>query len=494
MGFWTHPADAYETIDGFREQLEADAEELASLNARRRQLFQDSTAVLDHLDTRMTTLVPEGCLVYTESVAGSESRLLRWSVDYAYPSQQPLAVPRLPLTAIQVLPEYVASELDVPAALAAMRNRLSVLQPEYDLRQLQRALLRVTELLVTKLQPFDVPSPGSHASAMMGKIDGIPNYLIPLENTDLYRYTQAFRSVWLACQTRLELLQCHPTLVDASPFTRFGSHLTQYEVMLDADRDERSRAPAQAEGLKGSHQQALDRWTPILLEMTPEYYEDALGGLGSMMANAQAGLTRARASSTPTYALLVDYYRDYVPKVSSLLQQAQTEYTRIIPWYFKTMPDLVTSTPPSVRLGQDLSFDLQANEPGGSFSALCLPAGLTIDPATGRVSGRPIQAGSLNAVVRYTSPSGVSACRTIPIEIRPPQAATQVIAVRSGFPELQLSGVPGLSCLLQAREAIGKAHRWSTLRTVTVGSDETWTDNQGLAAQRFYRLVWIPSP
>lgn len=491
MGFWKPNADKYVTVARYLEQLEADAADIVSLNVRRRQLYRDYAAVLSSVDLAMNTVVPDGCLDYSETVSGTESRLRMWSVNYPYVPRHRVTLQRLPLVAKYILPEHVASELDVPAALAAMRSRLAELQADYDLRVLQQALQRVLELVGQKLQPFDHPGPASHAWNMVGRFNGIRNYTYPPEQTDLYVYTEQFRSVWLACQTRIAFLQRHPTLVDATPITRFGATFAQYETALAADRDERSRAPAQAEALKASSQQALDRWTPIWLEMGPEYYEDALAGLGATLAVAQEGLRRARTSTTPTYALMADYYQTYIPKVLTLLNQAQAEYTRIISWYSKTMPNLTGGPTGGGVVGQPVNITVQADEPGGTFSAPCLPFGLVIHPTTGSITGSPSTAGEFEGVVRYLSTNGVSSYKNIHFKVNPPQAVTQVIAIRNGAPEIQFQGATGLSCVLQTRQGLAGQERWVNVRTIVAG--DSWSDPNGLEeAQRFYRVVWVP--
>lgn len=67
------------------------------------------------------------------------------------------------------------------------------------------------------------------------------------------------------------------------------------------------------------------------MEMTPEYYEDALGGLGGTLANAETYYMLARSAITPRLALMEEYFRNYIPQVTNLLRQAQVEYTRIAP-------------------------------------------------------------------------------------------------------------------------------------------------------------------
>ncbi len=489
MGFWKPNADKYVTVASYLEQLEADAQDIASLNVRRRQLYMDYMDVLTYVDMVMNTVVPDGCLVYSETVSGSESRLRMWSMNYQYTSSHPIFVQRLPLVANYVLPDYVAAELDVPAALAAMRSRLAELQADYDLRCLQQALQRVTELLGQKLQPFD--NPGSHAYSLLGRVNGILDYGYPLEQTDLYVYTERFRSVWLACQTRIELLQRHPTLVDATPITKFGVIFAQYDGAVAADREDRLRAPAQAEALKASSQQALDRWTPIWLEMGPDYYEDALGGLGATLAIAQEYLRRGKTSTSPTYALTTDYYQTYIPKVVALLNQAQAEYARIISWYFRTMPTLTAGSTGVGVVGQPVNITVQTDEPGGTFSAPCLPFGLAINPTTGTITGSPTTVGEFEGVIRYLSTNGVSSCKTIHLKVDPPQAVTQAIAIRNGAPEIQLQGVPGLSCVVQTRTGLTGEERWLNVKTLAAG--ESWSDPSGLQGpQRFYRVVWVP--
>ena len=157
--------------------------------------------------------------------------------------------------------------------------------------------------------------------------------------------------------------------------------------MLTSDQADRQRAPSQAESLQSSFQQAIDYWTPILVGMYPEYYEDALGGLGSTLANAQVAYMYARSASSPTYTLMQDYLRNYLPQVTNLLKQAQSEYALIAQWYGKTIPSLTpSSSSVNGSVGQAINLSFDTDGPGGTYSVFYLPAGLAFDPTTGTIS------------------------------------------------------------------------------------------------------------
>ena len=480
-------ADNYVRLAPYLDKLEADAEVLPSLNSRRRKLYADYATFLTTVEARMETIIPQGCLVVSNRTLGSEGLVRTWSSSYHFGGLV------LELSVNSVRPELTESDwFDSKVAIDAVKVKLAELEGVHDRWQLQSALQRVTQMLDQKLQPFTAANAGGLVIA--GRVNGILDYRKPLEQTDLYHYIQRFESVWLAAQTRIELLQRHPTLIDASPYLQYGTRLNLYRSTLNSDQDERQRAPAQAALLKSTvFQPGIDRWTPILKEMTPSYYEDAIGGLGGLLAGAEGGYLRARAASTPTYALMEDYFRNYISQVTNLLQQAQAEYTRIIPWYWETMPSITSGTNKVNRtVGQEVNFAFQTSEPGGTYSVFFLPAGLSLDPATGSISGKITQAGDFEVPVRYQAPSGVSTHSIVHLGVEPPAGTAQTLTINNGTPELRLQGVPGLNYLVQVLDGLEGENRWVTVRTLTLGKDQVWVDGEGMPGrQRFYRLVWV---
>jgi hypothetical protein len=486
-------AENYARIASYLEKLEADVETLQSLNSRRRKLYADYNLLIATAENTMQAVIPQGCQVFTNTVVDSERLRKTWSINNFYYTSVPLVFQDLPLSVIYVRPELEQSEFNPQEAILAAKALLSELQGDYDRWQLQLALERITQILDQKFQPYNVPKPSNHALSLMARVNGILDYRKPLEETDLDLYVQRFESVWLAAQTRIELLQLYPSLVDAAPYLKWGTNLNQYKTLLASDREGRQRAPAQAESLKLSFQQAIDRWNPILVGMNPDYYEEALGGLGSTLANAEVGYVRARSASTATYTLMEDYFRDYIPQVTSLLQQAQVEYTSIISWYGKTMPSITPATNKvNGSVGQGVGISFQVSEPGGTYSVPYLPAGLSVDAAMGTISGKITQAGDFDVVVRYRAPSGVSTHSLVHLGVAPPAGVTQVLTLNNGYPEMKLQGVEGINYIVQILNDMGGDNRWVTVKTLTLGKDQTWVDIDGmLASHRFYRLVWV---
>lgn len=495
MGYWISPVQNYQQAFPYLEKLEADIETLQSLNTRRRELYADFAALIANAERTMQAIIPQGCQVFTDTQAGSEGLRRTWAINYPYATPVPLMFQDMPLSVVYVLPELQQGGFDSQQAILAIKAKLSELQGDYDRWQLQLALNRVTKMLDDKFKPFAVAKPFNHALSLMARVNGILDYRKPLEQTDLYLYVQRFEPVWLAAQTRIELLQRHPNLVDANPYLQWGTNLNIYKNLLAGDREERQRAPAQAESLKSSFQQALNRWTPILQGMNPEYYEEALSGLGATFAEAQVGYLRARAANTATYALMEDYFRNSIPQVTDLLQQAQSEYSRIISWYGKTMPSITPGTSKlEGSVGQSLSVSFNASEPGGVYSAKFLPAGLSLDPLTGTLSGKTTQSGDFGLVVRYLSVSGVSTCSIIDLSIAPPTGAMRSLTINNGNPELKLDGAPGISYMVQVLDGFRDDTRWVTVKTLTLANDQSWVDIQETPMpQRFYRLVWVPT-
>lgn len=222
--------------------------------------------------------------------------------------------------------------------------------------------------------------------------------------------------------------------------------------------------------------------------MTPEYYEDALGELGRMLKSAEMYYMLARSAITPRLALMEEYFRNYIPQVTNLLRQAQVEYTRIAPWYSKTVPAITPgASKVSGAVGQPVSASFTASVPGGTYSVISLPAGLVVDPTSGAISGRVTQAGSFVAYVRYQSPTGVSTFASMQLEVEPPAGATQALSFNNGIPEIKFQGIQGVNYSLQVRDDLASDSRWVTIKTI--GTDQSWTDTEGKGS-RFYRLVW----
>ncbi|MEV4495938.1 fibronectin type III domain-containing protein [Micromonospora arborensis] len=102
--------------------------------------------------------------------------------------------------------------------------------------------------------------------------------------------------------------------------------------------------------------------------------------------------------------------------------------TRLIVLVVNQAPTLTFPPPP---LGEvDAPYAEQLNVVGGtapfvwSLASGAMPPGLTLDPATGLVSGRPTLVGAFPSTVRVTDANGQSATRAIRILVQPESVAT----------------------------------------------------------------------
>lgn len=108
---------------------------------------------------------------------------------------------------------------------------------------------------------------------------------------------------------------------------------------------------------------------------------------------------------------------------------------------------ILTEALSSGMVGVEYSFTLQATEGvSGTWAAEGLPAGLSLDPATGVITGTPTQEGSYSVTVSFTYADTAAQPKTFPLTISPAPApetpvyqgyAAQVVAVAEGVMQVK---------------------------------------------------------
>ncbi|MCW1925038.1 putative Ig domain-containing protein [Luteolibacter arcticus] len=72
----------------------------------------------------------------------------------------------------------------------------------------------------------------------------------------------------------------------------------------------------------------------------------------------------------------------------------------------RPQPAISSGAFPSSALGSDFSYQVTASNSPGSFAVTGLPAGLTLNPATGLITGKPLVAGLFNITISATNAHG----------------------------------------------------------------------------------------
>ncbi len=105
---------------------------------------------------------------------------------------------------------------------------------------------------------------------------------------------------------------------------------------------------------------------------------------------------------------------------------------------YAELPTNITALPPTFaanssargRVGEALSVTVAASGPGPRYRADSLPVGLSINPATGVISGRPTTAGRYGVVVTAENAAGTAAT-LVDLAIAPPAAPVFTLEPRS---------------------------------------------------------------
>lgn len=133
-------------------------------------------------------------------------------------------------------------------------------------------------------------------------------------------------------------------------------------------------------------------------------------------------------------------------------------------------PPVITSTAASGAFGGSFSFAVVASNTPTSFSATGLPAGLTINPTTGVISGTPLAAGTFTAMITATNAAGST---TAPLTISIPQVIGLNLRAYNTY-GLNATDVAGVIRATYWNNLVGPAATGETVATSTL------TDNLGL--------------
>ncbi|NBT36408.1 MAG: hypothetical protein EBT03_12895, partial [Betaproteobacteria bacterium] len=94
-------------------------------------------------------------------------------------------------------------------------------------------------------------------------------------------------------------------------------------------------------------------------------------------------------------------------------------------------PNLTSATTVAGKVGQALSFQLTADNSPTSFAASGLPAGLSLNTATGLVSGVPTEEGTFAVRFSAANGNGTGPAQTVSftIDLDPPSITSSSVAV-----------------------------------------------------------------
>lgn len=186
-------------------------------------------------------------------------------------------------------------------------------------------------------------------------------------------------------------------------------------------------------------------WTPVIEPVSDLVLEqgEALGGTSPSPDTAQRRVLKAtglvgewHATGLPAALYLKTLNLSVGQNTAELLGSANDypgEYTVVVTAsnmqsygqrVFKitlraAIPEITSPTNASARVGEDFNYQVKATHHPIWFEAAGLPAGLTINRATGVISGRPTQVGVFQVILSADSGFNVGTA-TLELEVNPP--------------------------------------------------------------------------
>lgn len=86
----------------------------------------------------------------------------------------------------------------------------------------------------------------------------------------------------------------------------------------------------------------------------------------------------------------------------------------------------------SAQVGADFSYQIVATESANFYAASGLPAGVTLNPVNGAITGSPVESGSFEATIVASNDNGEGAKAMLAIEISPRTPISIVIEGNDG--------------------------------------------------------------
>ncbi|KAB2653039.1 MAG: hypothetical protein DVB32_11015, partial [Verrucomicrobia bacterium] len=150
-------------------------------------------------------------------------------------------------------------------------------------------------------------------------------------------------------------------------------------------------------------------------------------------------------------------------------------------------PVITSATIATATVGQLFTYTITANNTPTSFNATGLPAGLTVNSATGLISGTPTTASTITLTIFASNVTGTgNQSLTLTVNLAP-IITLKYERARSGF----VLKVQDGATVTHTIEYSTDLKLWTPLETKAVGStDLTQIDPQATTSRhRFYRVI-----
>ena len=115
-------------------------------------------------------------------------------------------------------------------------------------------------------------------------------------------------------------------------------------------------------------------------------------------------------------------------RAGSLPRSTTAEHTQAV----AAAPRIIALPPPLVRVGDAFSYQIACDQANVAFSATGLPTGLSVDVATGLITGSPQVAGSFAVTLGVANAHG-SSSSPLTLFIRPALPTVSLVAALLGF-------------------------------------------------------------